>query len=97
MKTLVSFDRKSSDPLNVKNKKIKKDKTWTKEGCIMVAVLFAQYLSIILQYAFTDLEIGIKSSDPWYLKNKSQHQKKLCYCYILTLDRAVNQELHLCR
>ena len=52
MKASVLSDGQSSDPFDVTN--------GTKQGCVMAPVLFALYFSLMLKYAYGDLEKGVK-------------------------------------
>ena len=52
MKANVVSDGMTSEPLNVTN--------GTKQGRVMAPVLFALFFSVMLEYAFADIDSGVK-------------------------------------
>ena len=52
MRASVGSNGKTSDSFNVTN--------GTKQGCVMAPVLFALFFSVMLKYAFADVESGVK-------------------------------------
>ena len=52
MKANVVSDGMTSEPFNVTN--------GTKQGCVMGPVLFALFFSVMLEYAFADIDSGVK-------------------------------------
>ena len=52
IKANVVSDGMTSEPFNVTN--------GTKQGCVMAPVLFALFFSVMLEYAFADIDSGVK-------------------------------------
>jgi hypothetical protein len=52
MRASVGSNGETSDSFNVTN--------GTKQGCVMAPVLFALFFSVMLKYAFADVESGVK-------------------------------------
>ena len=52
MRASVVSNGESSDPFSVTN--------GTKQGCVMAPVLFALFFSVMLKYAFTDVDNGVE-------------------------------------
>ena len=52
MRASVVSNGESSDPFNVTN--------GTKQGCVMAPVLFALFFSVMLKYAFADVDSGVE-------------------------------------
>ena len=52
MRASVVTNGESSDPFDVTN--------GTKQGCVMAPVLFALFFSVMLKYAFADVDNGVE-------------------------------------